>query len=195
MRLPASPSRRSARAGLSLLELLVALALLALVAGGLAGSLDLAIRLFDRAQAEDRPGAALALRTGLRSWLAAARPPLPDGDGPPAFRGTASGMTFLTSSPAAFRPEASLTRVELRAEAGDLILEAGALAADGAAAALQRGTLASTVSEVRFSYHAGQDGGWRPTWDDPTALPAAVRIEAEGGDPPWPPFTVRLLLR
>jgi prepilin-type N-terminal cleavage/methylation domain-containing protein len=188
----------SRNSGLSLLELLIALALLALIAGGLAASMGLGVRLYDRTSIQSDEVDEIALRIRLRALLAAAEPPSPSLPFPGGLEGNANGFAFTTLAASQLFPESAALRVIVTGENGALQMRIEALDDNGRGFDNLSRTLATEISGLSFGYYddAEDSAAWLATWTETTRLPALVRIEAEAGSTPdWPEFTVRLRLR
>jgi type II secretory pathway pseudopilin PulG len=186
---------RSRSSGLTLLELLLSLAILAFVVAGLASSLRLSIRGWEKTSELSLYDSEVALRIRLRLWLEAAASPGQIADFPVAFSGTGTEFSFTTLSVVSADADASATRVTVRRDNQVLSLRLAELDEDGRERAVTERTLAAGLEDVRITYFdpTGEVSGWRTTWDNPDHLPKLVRITAAPGSQPfWPEFTVRL---
>ncbi|MCL6608866.1 MAG: prepilin-type N-terminal cleavage/methylation domain-containing protein [Geminicoccaceae bacterium] len=192
------------RRGFTLLELLVALAVLALAAAVAAGGLDVLGRALARERRAAEEGRALALaHEQLRLKLARA---LPLDWGPPqrplvAFLGEANRVRFV-SAPGPYRAEEGLQLVEaaLEERAGGrvLTLRRAGLVRDGSGFArldsVEPVPLAAVGRDSTFAYFGEREGRgarWWPDWPPGPKLPAAVRLDYEGGDAP---LVIRLVI-
>ncbi len=190
-------NRFSRQSGLSLLELLIALALLAMIAAGLAASMGLGIRLYERTTSDAELTDEIALRVRLRALLAAAEPPsltLPFATG---LSGGRTGFTFTTLAASQLFPDSAALRVSVSNEGETLRLELQALDDNGTSIHSLSRILATEVDGPVFSYFddAKDPPLWLPEWTEPTRLPTLVRVTANPGSiPDWPEFTVRLRL-
>lgn len=189
--------KTSSRSGLSILELLVSLALLALIAGGLASSLNLGLRLFERSETLAETSAPLAIRARLRVYLSGAIPPSKLMPFPIAFTGSDTQFEFTTLRATPFAPEAAALRIRV-AQNGD-VLEARFTTVNQSGEVLNswQEELAVLNGGLKISYFSADDAdtGWQSTWENSARLPDLVRIETDQGSrPEWPEFTVRLQL-
>lgn len=185
------------RSGLGLFELLVALALLALIAAGLAGTMGLAVNMWDRTANLGAASEEVALRSRLRIWLRSTVPPNRLMPFPTAFEGSAEGFTFVTLSQTPFSPDAAALHVTVFSNNLDLILTVQAIDDDGTEIERYERTLATGISP-EFSYHGGLQGNdeWQDEWASTGSLPSLVRIEAKdqrGYD--WTDFIVQTRLQ
>ncbi|KNG93784.1 hypothetical protein [Pseudaestuariivita atlantica] len=186
------------RSGLGLFELLVALALLAMIAAGLAGSLTLAIGLFDRTSVT-QDDAMLATRTRLRGWLATAAPPTRLVPFPARFIGVEDGFSFVTVSDTPFAPDATALRVAVQVTDDTLRLTATALDDTGNVMDTWT-TLVPVTIPLSVSYfdETREPARWRARWTRQAALPSLVRIAPasprDAGED-WPEFVARTVLR
>ncbi|WP_457645935.1 prepilin-type N-terminal cleavage/methylation domain-containing protein [Profundibacter sp.] len=187
----------SPQSGLSLFELLIALALLAFISLALASSFNLGSRLFVKSTEMAALSDELALRSRLRGWLATATPPSLLAGFALKFEGQSDGLTFVTLTPTPFAPDAAGLSVSIKSEDTTLSMTVIAFDDDGAELHRYSGTLANNTTEVRFSYFSATDEipNWRTEWNETARLPDLVRIEmAEGSQPDWPEFTVKILM-
>lgn len=185
--------RSGSKAGMTLLELLIALALLALITGGLASSLSLSLRLYDRAQALDEVSDEIALRGNLRRWLMSALPPSRLTHIPGEFEGDADSLSFLTLADTPFAPMTALLQISVAAEADQLIMALNHLDDTGVVIQTERRVLLEDWNGGTFQYFDdGDEPGWRNQWLDQPSLPRLIKIAAEPfSTSNWPDFVVR----
>jgi len=88
--------------GLSLMELLVALALVAVISGALATTTNFGVQLLNRTQSIQEASPQITLRSRLRHWLVAATPPTRLAEFPTDLSGTATQVSFTTTTPSPF---------------------------------------------------------------------------------------------
>ena len=184
--------RFTRRSGLSLLELLISLGLLAIITGGIASAMGLGVRLYDRSTTLAATQNLIAHRIRLRALLTAALPPSQIAPFDVSFGGTSTGFAFTTLAARGMAPDAAALRITVTATT-DLALAIVALSDDGAETKVTETQLATHISDIRFSYfdETTAPGTWLADWQDPTRLPALVRITAApGSTPDWPEFTV-----
>ncbi|SMX26040.1 hypothetical protein TRP8649_00112 [Pelagimonas phthalicica] len=162
------------RSGLSLFELLISLALLALLAAGLAGALDLSIRVHDRSQTNPELQQDLALRNRLRNWIASAVPPSHLAQYPVGLEGTETSLAFTTRNTKGFAPNAAALRIELSAGPEALDITFIEILDSGETLGTHNATL-DGFKGVRFSYFSPVDSVWRDAWKTTEGLPQAVR--------------------
>jgi len=189
--------KSSSRSGLSILELLVSLALLALIAGGLAGSLNLGLRLFERSDSLSETTDPLAIRARLRGFLSQAIPPSKLMPFPIAFSGTDTEFEFTSLRSTPFAPDAAALQIQVTRIGKDLMARFSTLAHDGKKTDSFLEKLTTLNGNYRISYYSSNDpeAGWQPVWTNSARLPDLVRIIVdEGSRPEWPEFTVRLQL-
>jgi prepilin-type N-terminal cleavage/methylation domain-containing protein len=155
------------RAGLSLFELLIALALLALLSAGLAGALDMTLRLHDRVRATPEASEAAGLRIRLRNWLAAPVSPQRIVPYPTDLIAREDRLEFTTTHARDFAPGAAALRIVLTPQGQDLTMAITALDDDGEPLETYDAKLPGT-DPVRFRYPEGP-------------RPAYVAIDGLGG--------------
>lgn len=185
---------KNTRSGISLMEMLIALALLSLIAAGLASSLGLGVRLFDRSEQVSDNSQALSARIRLRDLVATAQPANLITGYPVRFEGDAREVSFVTIAiPSGFAQAAAL-RVTISNERDLLSLNIEEILDRGEVRASHHYMLAEDVREVLFEYF-DSSAGWQSEWRDETRIPQLLRITADAGsEPEWPEFTVALLL-
>ncbi|WJY20390.1 prepilin-type N-terminal cleavage/methylation domain-containing protein [Fontisubflavum oceani] len=187
------PSKKTRRAGFTLLELLVALALLAFIGATLANSLTVGIRVLNRSAALEETIDPIALRIRLRSWLSQAASPAFASSVPIHFNGDISAFEFVTRTSTPFAPEAFGMIVQVVHEESALRLRASLIDSDGATFDEINGLLALSENAAIIRYYDGRTSEWVSEWVENDSLPVLVRIELpETADPQWPEFTVRL---
>jgi len=189
--------KTSSRSGLSILELLVSLALLALIAGGLASSLTLGLRLFERSDTLAETSDTLAVRARLRVYLSQATPPSRLMPIPIAFTGSETEFEFTALNATPFAPEAAALRIRVGRAGNSLEARFITLDHDGNSLNTWLQDLAELNGGLAISYYSANDpdAGWQGTWTNSARLPDLVRIEMDKGSiPEWPEFTVRLRL-
>lgn len=191
------------RDGFTLVELVAALVALGLIGAIVAGTLRLGLRaqerLLVRSEAlEDRRVVLGQLRRHLEAaapfWLV----------GPSemrvAFRGDMRELWFAAEMPGG-DGAGGIWLARLTVAAGDggssLAIERRLLA-EAQGFALGKGTESGVVLDGlqggRFSYSDGRQ--WLDRWDDPTRLPAKIRIALQGPNgAPWPDLIVAPALR
>lgn len=199
---PASPD-----AGFTLFELLVTLALMALIAGFIAGGLQLGRRTWETTRQIDRLSPSFAVRDVLRSSLAGAiSVPTPGADLTigTGFAGSPDALELVTASPASGFADGLVKlrlRLETRSGGLGLVLEH--------APYVQRatgGTVAGTgvphllldrIESLGIRYFgAAADGdgkAWHRSWTRADRLPELVGIAltfAEGDLRSWPELIV-----
>lgn len=191
------------RAGFTLVELIAALVAVGLIGAIVAGTLRLGVRsqerLLARSEAmEDRRVVLGQLRRHLEAagpfWLVGRD------EMRVAFRGEARELWFAAEMPGGDGAGGVwLARLALAGGADGvaltierrLLAEAQSFAFDQAT---ESGTLVDGLREARFAYSDGRL--WLDRWDDPTRLPAKIRLTLAGsGGQPWPELIVAPVLR
>lgn len=186
------------RKGLSILELLVALSVLSLIALGLAGSLQLGTRVWDRALALGEHDTELVLRTRLRGWIAEAYPPRRKADFETIFEGRPDRLEFHTLAEIPSVPETHGLSVLLALEDSMLVMEVRYLDVEGTVLKEEQRILTRNASSLRVRYFSGRRDTetWADTWISRQNLPALVRISLDpGSTPAWPDMIVEPIYR
>ena len=209
-----TPARTRNARGFTLIEVLIALSLLALLMLVLGGAM------FSIGQTEDRVDQRLAAADDYRTTVnflqdvigrvSARRFHATAADAPaevPFFEAQPDSLSWIGIMPARFgaggRNYMHLA-VESRDGVNQLVLRFapwnGAPGfADWSQAASQ--SLAAPVSALSLRYLEPVSGQWSPVWPPPgmaardlppTLLPAAVALQFDGPQPPWPPLIVAL---
>ena len=186
--------------GFTLIELLVALTLLALLFAVLFGGLRLGGTAAARVEARAENLEDLRLvQTFLRRQLTTARPVIWIVNREPvvAFEGRPDGLDFVGELPAHLAG-GGRQAIRLQAEAdGGLTLTWRPLAADDRAFAFaggRRHRLSDRFGALRFAYYGPRPANGPPQWHDVwrgvDGLPALIRLQAIGEEPPWPGLIV-----
>lgn len=186
-----------ASSGFGVFELFVALALLALIAGTMSASLGLGLQLDRRSQDAEAGLDPIAARLQLRRWIAGTVPPsrITPLKG---FEGGPTSMSFITSTPTPFAPDAFALAVTAEVMEDRLVLTATPLGRQGTELSSTRRVLAGSATQVSFAFGSTNEGQieWTTDWSDENRLPDLVRIEMdEGSEPEWPLFAAPLVLR
>ncbi|WP_119419879.1 prepilin-type N-terminal cleavage/methylation domain-containing protein [Desertibaculum subflavum] len=190
-------------AGFTLVELIAALVAVGLIGAIVAGTLRLGLRSQERLLArsevmEDRRVVLGQLRRHLEAagpfWLVGR-------DGMRvAFRGEARELWFAAEMPGG-DGAGGIWLARLASVGGDggvtLRIDRGVLAeAQGFALShkVETGAVIDGLQAARFAYSDG--GRWLDRWDDPTRLPAKIRLTlASSSGDPWPELIVAPVLR
>jgi len=181
-------------AGLTLLETLVALALLAVIAAGLASSLNLGVRIYERVGKGDELAPEFAHRAIVRGWLSAAASLDRLSNIPTEFVAGETQLRFVTFAPTPFAPDAAALRVTVTTGEG-MSFTAETLDDQGDVLHQFDGVLSSDTVAAQISYwdSRADPPGWRSNWDDEARLPLLVRIQTNTQNASnWPEMTVRL---
>jgi type II secretory pathway pseudopilin PulG len=193
--------RNHSECGLTIIELLVSLSLLILIAGSLAGGLQIFRRAFDtdrRAQVAAEAEQAIDI---VASQIAAAFPFADARSGRLAFDGRPNTISFTRLDQG--RANRAGLQHALIQQAGDDLTMTLTSAVQGQNAAssepLSPIVLLNRVSQVQFSYFGtvGQSTGpvWRADWSAMERLPELISIQVGFKDPTTPGATVLVALR
>lgn len=167
----------NSRSGLSLFELLVSIALLALIVSGLAGSMDMTMRVYERTKQMPPTTADAALRKRLRFWLNNATPPARLASFPVDFVGTETTLQFTTLNAKSFVPEAAALRITVQVNADTIDMTVAALADDGTKLLSIEEKLAQNITPSLSYYSKNSDSpGWKSAWNIEAILPDLVSI-------------------
>ena len=183
--------------GLSLMELLVALALVAVISGALATTTNFGVQLLNRTQSIQEASPQIALRSRLRHWLIAATPPTRLAEFPTDLSGTATQVSFTTTTPTPFAPNSAALRITINATGDELQLTIEEMGDIGDVLETHHRVLSAGLTNGKISYYSNEadPAGWQDTWDNPAHLPSLIRVTGdEGSTPSWPEFTVQLAL-
>lgn len=178
------------RAGFSLLELLVALALIGIIGATLASSVRMGGQVWRKAEGLAETDTEVVLRSHLRHWIEAARPPNRRG-ARQWIAGDARSLTFLTAHPLRRLAPGEVARITLEINTG-LTVTIAAIDREGEPRWEERRIIRPDARTFRIAYFDGER--WRDAWPSGETLPALVRIGPDDDDPTWPPFTVAPLL-
>lgn len=189
------------RAGFTLVELIAALVAVGLIGAIVAGTLRLGVRAQERLLArseamEDRRVVLGQLRRHLEAagpfWLVGRD------EMRVAFRGEARELWFAAEMPGSDGAGGIwLARLALvRGDGGVALTIDRRLLAEAQGFAFgreaERGTVIDGLQDARFAYSDGRQ--WLDRWDDPTRLPAKIRLTLSDGGP-WPDLVVAPALR
>ncbi len=175
-------------AGFTLLEMLVALCVLGLLTMGIARGLHLGAFSWSRAQHDsDSAKQMRQARRLLQDIVGGAYPAFTNADLQDhriAFVGSPDSMSLITRRPASLgTPVMIAARLFLDEQTGTLSL---AWRLDLPHAEEKVAVVARHVAKMRLAYEGAA------SWQDQTALPAAIRISIEDADPRrvWPPLVI-----
>lgn len=194
-------SRSRSECGLTMIELLVSLSLLVLIAGSLAGGLQMFRRAFDtdrRAQAAAEAEQAIGMLAGQ---IGAAFPLVDTRSGRMAFDGRPGEIAFAKLDQGRAN-RAGLQQALIRQAGEDLTMTLTSVAQGPNVATSEPRApivLLSRVAQIQFTYFGAVGKSatpvWRADWSAMEQLPELVSIRVGFKDPTTPSATVLVALR
>lgn len=178
----------NSRSGFSILELLIALALMGLIAGGLASTMGLGARVWERSQTLQNNEVPAALRILLRNWVIQMTPPKRTLPFDHPFVGTPNRFSFTTLAELPSSPDVAALYIKVHTDINGLQMTIEYLDDGGSVKRSEERPL--NDAEMIFSYYARGTDLWLTEWSDDRHLPDLVRIESKSVNPYWPEFTV-----